>query len=107
MERRDSRSGASLVALEVTNMSIQQPLPETVPAPTMVLRPERGRKGIFGGRPMWLIWPSIFLLVVIISIPLLIAIYISFLNLDQYTFPSWISAPWVGLSYYVTAPTSS
>src|SRR5260370_9931905 len=106
MERRDSRSGASLVALEVTNMSIQQPLPETVPAPTLVLRPERGRRGIFGGRPMWLIWPSITLLVVIIGIPLLIAIYISFLNLDQYTLRVWIQPPWVGLGTYVTAPTA-
>lgn len=87
-------------------MSTIQPLRETVPAPTMVLRPERGRRGIFGGRPMWLIWPSIFLLVVIIGIPLLIAIYISFLNLDQYTLRSWISAPWVGLANYVTALTN-
>jgi multiple sugar transport system permease protein len=87
-------------------MSTIQPLPETVPAPTMVLRPERGRKGIFGGRPMWLIWPSIFLLVVIIGIPLLIAIYIGFLNLDQYTLRSWIQAPWVGLANYATALTA-
>ncbi len=106
MERRDARLGARLATLEVTNMSTIQPLPETIPAPTVVLRPERGRKGIFGGRPMWLIWPSIFLLVVIIGIPLLIAIYISFLNLDQYTLRSWISAPWVGLANYVTALTS-
>jgi len=106
MEWRDARPGARLVTLEVTNMSTIQPLPETVPAPTMVLRPERGRKGIFGGRPMWLMWPSIFLLVVIIGIPLLIAIYISFLNLDQYTLRSWIQAPWVGLANYVTALTA-
>jgi len=83
-----------------------QPIQETVPAPTLVLRPERGRRGIFGGRPMWLLWPSITLLVVIIGIPLLIAIYISFLNLDQYTLRSWISAPWVGLANYVTALTT-
>lgn len=86
-------------------MSIQ-PIPETVPAPTLVLRPERSRRGIFGGRPIWLIWPSITLLVVIIGIPLLIAIYISFLNLDQYTLRSWIAAPWVGLGNYVTALTA-
>src|SRR5258706_2822181 len=94
------------MTLEVTNMSTIQPLPETAPAPTMVLRPERGKEGIFDGRPMWLIWPSIFLIVVIIGIPLLIAIYIGFLNLDQYTLRSWISAPWVGLVNYVTALTN-
>src|SRR5258708_13780052 len=102
MERRDARLGARLATLEVTNMSTIQPLPETIPAPTVVLRPERGRKGIFGGRPMWLICPSIFLLVLIITIPLLIAISISFLNLDQYTLGTWISPPCVGLSNYYT-----
>ncbi len=87
-------------------MSIQQPLPETVPTTTGVLRPKRGRRGILSGRPMWLMWPSIVLLVVIIGIPLLIALYISFLNLDQYTLRSWIQAPWVGLGNYVTAITA-
>jgi multiple sugar transport system permease protein len=87
-------------------MSIQQPIPEATPATTVVVRTARNRSGIFGGRPMWLIWPSIVLLVVIIGIPLLIAIYISFLNLDQYTLRSWISAPWVGLSNYITALTA-
>src|SRR5438094_10311542 len=105
MEQRDSCLGASLVTLEVMNMSIQ-PLPETVPAPTVALRPKRGRMGILGGRPMWLLWPSVVLLVVIIGIPLLIAIYISFLRIDQYTLWIWISAPWVGLSNYITALTA-
>ncbi|HYU71383.1 MAG TPA: sugar ABC transporter permease [Ktedonobacteraceae bacterium] len=86
-------------------MSIQ-PIPETVPAPTAVLRPKRGRSRAPSGRPMWLMWPSILLLVVIIGIPLLIAVYISFLHLDQYTLRSWLQAPWVGLSNYVTALTA-
>lgn len=51
-------------------------------------------------------WPGVLLLLVIIGIPFLIALYISFLNLDQYTLRSWIHAPWVGLSNYVTALTS-
>ncbi|GHO73887.1 ABC transporter permease [Ktedonobacter sp. SOSP1-85] len=37
---------------------------------------------------------------------MLIAVYISFLNLDQYTLRSWIHAPWVGLSNYISALTS-
>ncbi len=86
-------------------MSIQHPLPEATPATTVVVSAERARQDIFGGRPMWLIWPSIALLVVIIGIPLLIAIYISFLSLDQYTLRSWIAAPWIGLSNYITALT--
>jgi multiple sugar transport system permease protein len=51
-------------------------------------------------------WPSVVLLIVIILIPFLIALYISFLNLDQYTLRSWIHAPWVGIANYVTALTS-
>jgi len=92
------------MTLEVTQMSIQ-PI-ETAPATIEELRPERGRRGILGGRPMWLMWPSVVLLVVIIGIPLLIAIYISFLSLDQYTLRSWIQAPWIGLGNYVTALTA-
>jgi len=48
-------------------------------------------------------WPSLLLLIVIIGIPLLIAVYISFLNLDQYSLRKWVAAPWVGVSNYVTA----
>ncbi|HZU00921.1 MAG TPA: sugar ABC transporter permease [Ktedonobacteraceae bacterium] len=85
-------------------MSIQ-PV-ESTPATTAVVGRERGKGRISGGRPFWLMWPSVVLLIVIIGIPLLIAIYISFLSLDQYTLRSWISAPWVGLSNYVTALTA-
>lgn len=62
-----------------------------------------GERAIRGKRPLWLIWPSIILLVLIIAIPFLIAVYISFLNLDQYTLRSWIHAPWIGISNYVSA----
>jgi multiple sugar transport system permease protein len=86
-------------------MSIQ-PIPETVPAPAVVLSPERDRSRAPSRRPMWLMWPSILLLVVIIGIPLLIAVYISFLNLDAYTLRSWLHAPWVGLDNYVKALTA-
>jgi multiple sugar transport system permease protein len=85
-------------------MSIQ-PL-ETTPATTEDLGPERVKGRTSGERPLWLMWPSVLFLVVIIGIPLLIGIYISFLNLDQYTLRRWIHAPWVGLSNYVTALTA-
>src|SRR5205814_4014143 len=99
MERRGACPGARLVTLEVMTMSIQ-PV-ETAPESTAaVVSSERVSGRVLGSRPMWLVWPSIVLLVVIIGIPLLIAIYISFLSLDQYTLRSWIHAPWVGLSNY-------
>ena len=59
-----------------------------------------------GRRPLWLMWPSIVLLILIIGIPFVVAAYISFLNLDQYTLRSWVQAPWVGLGNYVTALTA-
>jgi multiple sugar transport system permease protein len=86
-------------------MSIQ-PVETAPAATTTVVSAERVRGRVLGSRPMWLMWPSIVLLVVIIGIPLLIAVYISFLNLDQYTLRSWVHAPWVGLSNYVTALTA-
>lgn len=86
-------------------MSIQ-PISETAPTTPVTLKPKRGRNTSISQRPMWLMWPSIVLLVVIIGIPFLIAVYISFLNLDQYTLRSWIQAPWVGVVNYVTAITS-
>ena len=86
-------------------MSIQ-PVETAPEATTTIVSAERVEARAIGSRPMWLLWPSVLLLVVIIGIPLLIAIYISFLNLDQYTLKSWIQAPWVGLSNYVTALTA-
>lgn len=86
-------------------MSIQ-PVETAPEATTTIVSDGRIEARAIGGRPMWLLWPSVLLLVVVIGIPLLIAIYISFLNLDQYTLKSWIQAPWVGLSNYVTALTA-
>ncbi|HLZ59232.1 MAG TPA: sugar ABC transporter permease [Ktedonosporobacter sp.] len=84
----------------------QTPIPETAPATVIALRPRRGGRRTPGGRPFWLLWPSVLMLILIVGIPFLIAFYISFLNLDQYTLRSWIHAPWVGLSNYLTALTT-
>lgn len=86
-------------------MSIQ-PIPETMPKVAAKARGGRKQSSISSQRPLWLMWPSVFLLVVIIGIPFLIALYISFLNLTQYTLRSWILAPWTGLSNYITALTA-
>jgi multiple sugar transport system permease protein len=83
-----------------------QPVSEMVPEAPALLKPERGKGLATHRRPLWLMWPSVVLLVVIIGIPFLIAFYISFLDLDQYTLRSWIHAPWVGLSNYVSALTT-
>jgi multiple sugar transport system permease protein len=83
-------------------MSIQ-PISETTSAPERVRVVSRVRNKVSRDRPLWLMWPSLLLLIVIIGIPLLTAVYISFLNLDQYSLRQWIAAPWVGISNYITA----
>lgn len=88
-------------------MSIQPMAESTSAAPVELRRSKRGRDAAPAGhRPLWLMWPGIVLLTVIIGLPFLIAVYISFLNLDQYTLRSWIHAPWAGFSNYLEALTA-
>jgi multiple sugar transport system permease protein len=61
------------------------------------------KSGTVGGRPLWLMWPNIILLVVVILIPFLIAVYISFIDLDQYTLRRFFRAPFIGLGNYIEA----
>ena len=75
-------------------------------APAIAGRPVHETARIAGRRPMWLMWPSLVLLIAVVGIPLLIAIYVSFLSLDQYTLRVWIHAPWAGLANYVQALTA-
>src|SRR5579859_3846775 len=84
----------------------QTTIPETTPGIVPALKPIKDGKRLLGGRPLWLMWPSVLMLLFIVGIPFLIAFYISFLNLDQYTLRSWIYAPWVGLANYLTALTT-
>jgi multiple sugar transport system permease protein len=82
--------------------------PQDTPA---AARPVRATKTGFlrarswSRRPLWLLWPGLLLLVVIIGVPFLIAFYISFLSLDQYSLRTWLQAPWAGLSNYVATFT--
>ena len=52
-------------------------------------------------------WPNLILLTAVIVIPFLIGVYISFLDLDQYTLRKFFKAPFVGLQNYVEAFTSA
>jgi multiple sugar transport system permease protein len=84
-------------------------MPEKTPAPFRTTAASNAgilRKRGENHRPLWLLWPGLMLLLVIIGIPFLIAFFISFLNLDQYSLHSWLQAPWVGLSNYVAAFTN-
>ncbi|HEY1155302.1 MAG TPA: sugar ABC transporter permease, partial [Arthrobacter sp.] len=66
------------------------------------------RKGLSErNRPLWMLIPGGALMIIIIVVPLLLGIYMSVLNLDQYTLRKWISAPLIGAENFVEAVTDS
>jgi multiple sugar transport system permease protein len=65
---------------------------------------ERRRRGVTERqRPLWLLIPGGTLMTLVIVIPLLLAFYISLIDLDQYTLRRWLDAPFVGLDNFVEA----
>jgi multiple sugar transport system permease protein len=67
-------------------------------------RRERRRRGVTERqRPLWLLAPGGALMTVIIVIPLLLAGYLSLIDLDQYTLRRWLQAPFIGVQNYVEA----
>ncbi len=67
------------------------------------IRPRKRRPISERQRPLWMLAPGGFLMLVIIVVPLLVALYISLLDLDQYTFRQWIHAPFIGIHNYLDA----
>ncbi len=61
------------------------------------------RKVSGSGRPLWMLAPGGVLMVVVIVVPLAVALYISLLDLDQYTFRQWVRAPFIGFGNYIEA----
>lgn len=51
--------------------------------------------------------PGGVLMIIIIVIPITLGLYMSVLELDQYTLRQWLSAPFVGVANYVEAVTNS
>jgi len=72
-----------------------------IPPPAPPPAPNRQGRPATGGRPLWLMWPNLVLLIVVIAIPFLIAIYISFVDLDQYTLRRFFSAPFIAFDNYI------
>lgn len=79
-----------------------QPAPENRTA-----RSKRGSGRTAGDRPIWLMWPNAIAVILIVAVPFLIAVYTSFLSVDQYTLRQWVSAPWAGFENYVAALAGS
>ncbi len=69
-------------------------------APGGARRGRRRKEYVAGGRPLWLLSPTLALLVLVIGVPFLIGTYISFFELDQYNLRNWVTAPFVGLKNY-------
>lgn len=87
------------------------PQPAGRPHPAHSVPPEPGkgrRKGLSErNRPLWMLIPGGALMLIIIVAPLLLGIYMSTLNLDQYTLRKWISSPFIGVENFVEAVTDS
>ena len=81
----------------------------TAAAGSAPARPEPARGGRHGRavsrrqRPLWLLAPGGLLMTVVIVLPLLLAVYISLIDLDQYTLRRWLDAPFIGLQNFVEA----
>ncbi|MFJ3958178.1 carbohydrate ABC transporter permease [Arthrobacter sp. NPDC090010] len=75
--------------------------------PEKASRPGRRRELSERNRPLWMLIPGGVLMTVIIVVPLLLGVYMSLLDLDQYTLRKWVSAPFIGLANYVEALTQS
>ena len=58
-------------------------------------------------RPLWMLAPGGVLMTVVVLIPLALGLYISLIDLDQYTLRRWVSAPFIGLQNYVEAVTDT
>ena len=70
-------------------------------------RREQRRRGVTERqRPLWMLIPGGLLMTLIILIPLLLAIYISLIDLDQYTLRRWLDADFIGLKNYTEAFSS-
>jgi multiple sugar transport system permease protein len=67
-------------------------------------RGDRRRRGATQRqRPLWLLAPGGLLMTVVIILPLLLAVYIALIDLDQYTLRRWLQAPFIGLHNFVEA----
>lgn len=83
-----------------TRQAARAPAPAG-PAPTGRRRRLRGVTQ--QQRPLWLLAPGGVLMTLVIVLPLLLAGYLSLIDLDQYTLRRWLRAPFIGLGNFVEA----
>ncbi|MCO8269222.1 sugar ABC transporter permease [Actinoplanes sp. TRM 88003] len=74
------------------------------PPEKITAKKEQRRRGVTERqRPLWLLTPGGVLMVLVILIPLAVALWISLIDLDQYTLRRWVEAPFIGLDNFVEA----
>lgn len=54
-------------------------------------------------RPLWLLAPGGVLLLLVVVVPLVLALWIALIDLDQYTLRRWVEAPFAGLANFAEA----
>lgn len=77
------------------------------PPATQAGRVRRRRVSSEKNRPLWMLIPGGALMVIIVVVPLLLGIYMSMLDLDQYSLRKWVNAPFIGVGNFVEALTAT
>ena len=97
----DDRSITETVrdAPAATAVAGEDPAGPAAPGPTG----QRRRGATERQRPLWLLIPGGTLMTLVIGIPLLLALYISLIDLDQYTLRRWLEAPFIGVDNFTEA----
>lgn len=70
-------------------------------------RPARRRGLSERNRPLWMLLPGGLLMTIVILLPLVLGIFMSMIDLDQYTLRKWVSAPFIGFKNYIEAVTQT
>ncbi|ALV42784.1 ABC transporter permease [Pseudarthrobacter sulfonivorans] len=88
--------------------SDSSPMAGEAAGPGETTPPGNRRKGLSErNRPLWLLIPGGLLMTIVILIPLAMGIWMSLIDLDQYTLRQWVSAEFIGIQNYIEAAVSS
>lgn len=71
--------------------------------PGSPMRRTAGLLARFLDRPLWMLIPCALALLVVVAVPVVITIYLSFLQLNVGTLRQWVSAPLAGLQNFASA----
>lgn len=91
-----------------TRLAARAAGPGSGPASGPDVKKERRRKGLSErNRPLWMLLPGGILMTIVIIVPLILGLFMSLIDLDQYTLRKWVSAPFIGFANYIEAVTQT